>query len=132
LNAKGSGAWPDKISKIVVDHIKFVLIDVTGSYRNVDSLVGVIGPIDVLYGKIDRILALLVDANNHVTVRPHFFGDVASRDQIAEPVPILLWTTKNPVPPSLISPVFGSGPPKKTVIHLAFSLVRTVNPSNGC
>jgi hypothetical protein len=27
LNAIGSGAWPDKISEIVVGHIKFVLID---------------------------------------------------------------------------------------------------------
>src|SRR5262249_54429281 len=78
-----------KNSKLEVDHIKYVLIDVTGSTLNVHSLVGVIGPIDVPYGKIDRILALLVDANNHVTVRPHFSRDVASRDQIAEPVPIL-------------------------------------------
>src|SRR5919198_4103390 len=91
LNAKGISAWPDKIIEIVVQHIKFVRIEVTGrgSYSNVDSLVGVIGPINVFYGKIDRILALLVDADNHVTVRLHFFRDVASCDQIAEPVPIL-------------------------------------------
>src|SRR5215472_11542189 len=87
LNAVGRGAWPDQISEIVVGHIIFVLIDRTWSYGNVDSVVGVIGPIDILYSKIDRVLALLVDANNHVTVRPHFFRDVASRDQIAEPVP---------------------------------------------
>ena len=43
LNAVGNGAWPDKISEIVVDHIKFVLIDETGSYGNVDSFVGVMG-----------------------------------------------------------------------------------------
>src|SRR5437016_9453060 len=89
LNAVGSGAWPDKISEIVVGHIKFGRIDGTGCYSNVDRLVGMIGPIDIVYRDIDRILALLVDANNHVPVRLHFFCDVARRDQIAEPAPIL-------------------------------------------